>query len=163
MHSNAITYNAERDEIAISVRNFSEIFVIDHSTTTEEAASSMGGRSGKGGDILYRWGNPQSYRKGGEQDRIFYQQHDIRWIPEGHPYAGQFIVYNNGNERPGGEHSSIEIFQPSLNGDGIYVLVDSTFGPSSVSFRYDDLDNGGFYSSIMSSAQPLVNGNILIA
>ena len=58
-HSNAIDYNEELDQILLSVRNFSEIWVIDHSTTTEEAAGHSGGNSGKGGDLLFRWGTPK--------------------------------------------------------------------------------------------------------
>lgn len=55
-HMNALYYNAALDQIVMSVRGNSEIWVIDHSTTTAEAASSSGGKRGKGGDLLYRWG-----------------------------------------------------------------------------------------------------------
>ena len=64
LHTNAIHYNVELDQIALSAKNFSEVWIIDHSTTTEEAASHRGGKSGKGGDLLYRWGNPWSYKSG---------------------------------------------------------------------------------------------------
>ena len=82
-HINSIDYNAEFDQILLSVRSFSEIWVIDHSTTTAEAASHTGGNSGKGGDLLYRWGNPQAYDAGGADDQQLFVQHDAQWIPVG--------------------------------------------------------------------------------
>ena len=60
MHTNAVAYNAELDQIVLSVPRFNEVWVIDHSTTTAEAAGHTGGRWGRGGDLLYRWGNPRS-------------------------------------------------------------------------------------------------------
>ena len=63
-HLNSVSYNPERDEIVLSSRHMNEFYVIDHSTTTEEAAGHTGGNSGKGGDFLYRWGNPQNYDRG---------------------------------------------------------------------------------------------------
>ena len=47
-HVNAVAYNAEFDQIMISVRSFGEFWIIDHSTTTAEAAGHKGGRRGKG-------------------------------------------------------------------------------------------------------------------
>ena len=60
LHTNGIDYNAEYDLIVLSVPRMNELWVIDHSTTTEEALGSTGGRWGKGGDLLWRWGNPRT-------------------------------------------------------------------------------------------------------
>src|SRR5262249_18013735 len=59
-HFNGVAYNPDLDQIAVSVWKFSEFWVIDHGTTTAEAAGHKGGRQGKGGDLLYRWGNPRA-------------------------------------------------------------------------------------------------------
>ena len=50
-----------------------EFYIIDHGTTSEEAA-------GPAGDLLYRWGNPQTYGRGDEEDQVFFQQHDAHWL-----------------------------------------------------------------------------------
>ena len=96
MHTNAIHYNPKLDQIALSAKNFSEIWIIDHSTTTEEAASHRGGKRDKGGDLLYRWGNPWSYKSGTTEDKLLFDQHDVRWIPLGLPGAGHLTAFNNG-------------------------------------------------------------------
>ncbi|MCK5700173.1 MAG: aryl-sulfate sulfotransferase, partial [Cyclobacteriaceae bacterium] len=54
LHVNSIQYNAQLDQIILSTRHLSEIYIIDHSTTTVESASNTGGIYGKGGDLLYR-------------------------------------------------------------------------------------------------------------
>ena len=119
-HVNSIDYNPDLDQVMISVRGFSEVWIIDHSTTTEEAESSTGGNSGKGGDILYRWGNPQAYKMGTKQDQILFQQHDPQWIEQDLPGEGNIIVFNNGPER---EYSTVEEFNvPEQDKKGNYPL-----------------------------------------
>ena len=89
MHTNAIDYHPDLDQIMLSPRNFGELWIIDHSTTPEESAGHTGGNGGKGGDLLYRWGNPRSYRAGTVEDQQLFGQHNTHWIPDGLPGAGQ--------------------------------------------------------------------------
>ncbi len=160
LHANAITYNPELDQIAISYRNTNEIYIIDHSTTTEEAASSTGGNSGKGGDFLYRWGNPQVYERGTPDDQILFGQHDIKWIPPGYVNEGKLSVLNNGYQRPDTSYSSVEIWTPPVDENGNYTIIDdSAFGPSTTDWSYSD--GSSFFSIIQSGADPLPNGNVL--
>jgi hypothetical protein len=51
-HANGITYDPINDWIMISYRSQSEVLLIDHSTTTAEAAGHTGGARNKGGDFL---------------------------------------------------------------------------------------------------------------
>ena len=83
LHCNAVAYDAERDQVLLSVNMFSEVVFIDHATTTAEAAGSSGGRRGRGGDLLYRFGNPRVHRNGGPQDQTLYQHgaHMLRGVP----------------------------------------------------------------------------------
>jgi len=122
LHINSIAYNAERDEVMVSVHNFDEFWVIDHSTTTAEAAGSTGGASGHGGDLLYRWGNPEAYGTGALNDRKLFGQHHATWLPSGHPDAGKIMVFNNGNDRPEGNYSSVDLIDPALDMEGHYKL-----------------------------------------
>ncbi|MBL7931951.1 MAG: aryl-sulfate sulfotransferase, partial [Bacteroidia bacterium] len=106
LHFNAISYNAQLDQIIVNSRNFCEFYVIDHSTSTEEAGSHKGGKYGHGGDILYRWGNPKAYNRGTENDQKFFSQHNAHWIESNDKNPGKIMVFNNGLRRPEGEYSS---------------------------------------------------------
>ena len=117
-----MAYNADLDQIAVSVWTFSEFWIIDHSTTTAEAASHKGGRSGKGGDLLYRWGNPRAYRAGTKADQKLFRQHNAHWIPKGLPGAGHMLVFNNGGDRPGGSYSSVDEIVLPVDAQGRYAL-----------------------------------------
>lgn len=160
LHTNAIDYNPELDQIALSAKNFSEIWVIDHSTTTEEAASHRGGKQGKGGDLLYRWGNPWSYKSGTVEDKMLFDQHDVRWIPPGYPGEGHVMSFNNGKGR---EYSSIIEIEPPIDEDGSYILDDEgRYGPYELAWEYTAENPKDFYSSFISGATRLPNGSTFI-
>ena len=93
-HMNGIDYNPALDQIVVSMHFMNSVFIIDHSTTTAEAAGHTGGNSGKGGDFLYRWGNPASYGASGTAD--FNVVHDAHWVPSDNPnYPSYLAAYNN--------------------------------------------------------------------
>jgi hypothetical protein len=160
MHTNSIDYNEEFDQILISVCYFSEVWVIDHSTTTEEAAGHTGGNSGKGGDLLYRWGNPQAYDAGTSSNQKLFNQHDATWIGEGYPGEGDILVFNNGVNR---HYSTIDEIIPPVNENGEYSLTPgSAYEPTSQSWTYTATPASSFYVSHLGGAQRLSSGNTLI-
>ncbi len=162
-HSNSIAYHAKFDQIMLSVLHFNEIWVIDHSTTTEEAAGHTGGRSGRGGDLLYRWGNPQAYGMGSAEAQQLFAQHDAQWITGGFPGAGHILVFNNGRGRPGGDYSSVVEITPPVDARGRYTRESgAAFGPAKPAWDHVDPDPARFFSGHISGAQRLANGNTLI-
>jgi len=157
---NGFDYNQELDQIALSVRKMSEIVIIDHSTTTAEAAGHTGGNSGKGGDILYRWGNPQNYGRGTTADRKLWFQHNPNWIKYG-PHAGKLIAYNNGLSGP--LFSTAPIINTPVDANGNYTIEDGqSFGPDTPDVEYGNGLGEGFFSGYTSAAKVLPTGNILI-
>ncbi len=161
-HVNSIDYNPQLDQIMLSSRNFSEIWVIDHSTTTEEAAGSTGGSSGMGGDLLYRWGNPSTYQGGTVEDQTLLYQHDAQWIDPGLPGAGNILIFNNGDDtRAEYRYSTaLEIALPLLE-DGTYAREDGIFTAEEIwEYRADPPES--FFAAFVSSVQRLPNGNTLI-
>ncbi len=161
-HSNAVDYNAALDQILISVRNFSEIWIIDHSTTTEEAAGHTGGRYGRGGDLLYRYGNVRAYHPDAPALRQLYVQHDARWIEEGYPGAGNILVFSNGDQTMGSYSSVLEI-APPVDSSGHYRIgANGVYGPETPVWNYTAPDPRDFFAVNISGASRLPNGNTLI-
>ena len=159
MHCNGIDYNADLDQIALSCRSMNEVYILDHSTTTEEAAGRSGGNAGKGGDILYRWGNPQVYRNGLSSDQQLFAQHDVQWIGAGHPDEGKLMMFNNGNGRYPA-YSSVDIIEPPVE-NGTYVIESNgTFGPAEPLWSWNN--DEAMYSAFISGSQALENGNVLV-
>ncbi len=158
-HMNSIDYNPELDQIILSVRGNSELWVIDHSTTTAEAAGHTGGRSGKGGDLLYRWGNPAMY--GAPGDQVLLQQHDAQWIEPGRPGAGNMLIFNNGLSR---DYSSVdEIVPPAPDTNGNYAIaVGQAYEPSALAWTYTATPPTNMYAEAISGCQRQPNGNTLI-
>lgn len=163
LHSNGLAYNEDLDQIMISVHEFSEIWVIDHSTTTAEAASHKGGRSGKGGDLLYRYGNPRAYRAGTRKDQQLFHQHNAHWIPKGHPGEGHVLVFNNGLRRTGGAYSSVDELVLPADKDGRYHLTTGkAYGPDKPAWSYSAPKRIDFMADFISGAHRLPNGNTFI-
>jgi len=154
LHLNGVSYNPILDQITFSSHNLNEVYVVDHSTTTAEAASHSGGNSGKGGDILYRWGNPAAYGATGTQ--ILKVVHDAHWIAEGCPNAGELAGYNN--QGISTSASCGDIFNPPLSGYNYTISLGSAYGPAT----YTKRQASGGYNSNEGSIQQLPNGNTLI-
>jgi hypothetical protein len=162
-HFNAVDYNADLDQIVVSVHAFSEIWIIDHSTTTAEAAGHSGGRSGKGGDLLYRWGNPIAYRAGTKADQTLFAQHNAQWISPGLPGEGHLLVFNNGGRRPDGSYSSVDEIVLPVDEKGRYARKEgAAFAPAKIVWSYSAPKKSDFYSSFISGTHRLPNGNTQI-
>lgn len=104
-HMNSIDYNAALDQVLVSVKNFNEVWIIDHNTTTAEAAGSAG-------DLLYRFGNPSAY--GGTGSQILYGQHDAEWLDD-----ERVILFNNGNPVTR-KYSTVDLYTLPVN-NGSYT------------------------------------------
>ena len=162
-HINSISYNAKFDQILLTSRSLSEVWIIDHSAKTVEAATHEGGRAGKGGDLLYRWGNPKSYRAGKAADQKLFTPHAAHWIPEGLPGEGHVLIFNNAGGRSSRKYSSVDEFALPVDAEGKYPLKPGTaFGPEKLEWSYTAPKKTDLLAEYFSSAQRLPNGNTLI-
>ena len=165
MHSNALDYNAQLDQIMLSVPYFDEIWIIDHTTTTAQAASHSGGMSGSGGDLMFRWGNPVTYQNGDSTNQQLFFQHDAHWVDDFidpfHPLYGKVAVFNN---RVGADFSTANILTPGWDMyDWDYDLSGSTFLPTNFDQTITHpVDPTNLFSTGLSSVQVLPNSNFLI-
>ena len=164
-HINAVSYNAERDQIVLSSAKFDEFWIIDHSISREDAASEQG-------DLLYRWGNRSAYDAGKYEDKALFWQHDVRWMDPERPHSGDIMVFNNGAQRNADgsvNHNEIglgfgnaftEILEISLP-----YQSDGTFDwskPSQITWGYNRDGSKGVFSPFMSSASRTPDGNTLL-
>jgi hypothetical protein len=138
----------------VSSHNLNEWYIIDHSTSTEEAASHTGGFSGKGGDILFRWGNPAAYDATGTA--ILNVTHDAHWIPEGVPNAGRLVGFNN--KGASATKSSVDQIILPQNGYNFDRIAGQAFAPSTYTERHASTG----YTNNMGNSQQLPNGNMLV-
>jgi hypothetical protein len=157
MHTNNVSFNRTLNQLILSVKGFNEVMVIDHGTTTAQAKGTTGGRWGKGGSILYRWGMPSNYGVSGTQ--LLKGQHCGSWIPDtmfgtGLPIPGAFnmVCVDNGNKRV------VEIV-PAGTKNGTYPrTAGAAFGPASTLWTYSVSDVQGNEGTV----QRLPNGNTVI-
>jgi hypothetical protein len=153
-HCNGLDYNPILDQVIISSHNMCEYYIIDHSTTTAEAAGHTGGNGGRGGDFLYRWGNPQVYQASGT--KIFNVVHDAHWVPEGHPNAGRTVGFNN--QGVSTSSSCADEILPPRSDYNYTINLGSAYTPASYLQR-----TAGFgYTSNEGSSEQFPNGNLLV-
>jgi sugar lactone lactonase YvrE len=197
LHCNSLDYNPELGQVVTnSVQG--EFYVIDHDGTfvADDPEESKRLAAGPKGDFLYRFGDPARYAQGDPpsilpdwtQSTTGNKQiggaHDVQWIDEGLPGAGNFLIFNNAQylfERT--PQSYILEINGNLDREGRdtgeYVNPpdagyfrwehpnrDSQKTPRWVSnqivWMYYSRSNQGFFSHIGSGAQRLPNGNTLI-
>ena len=161
IHANSVAYNPVLDQIVISANRFDELWVIDHSTTSAEAAGHTGGNAGRGGDLLYRWGHPLRHDAGTPADRKLFAPHCIAWVPPGSSGAGNILIFNNGSGRG---YSSVDEITPPLEPGGTYTwpAPGSPFAPAALTWTWQAPNPPDFFASFISGAYRLPNGNTVI-
>lgn len=148
-HANGIAYDAEKDIIYLSVNFYSEIWVIDHSTTIEEAASHTGGNFNSGGDLVYRFGNPKAYQNN-NGTRLFHNNHYPNLLKGDD--EGNMLIFSNG-----GDLNQSTVYEIELP-DQLILDISKDNEPKVIwSFTDPEL-----YSPKVSGAEKLPNGNVLI-
>ncbi|WP_158638055.1 Lcl domain-containing protein [Shewanella donghaensis] len=135
-HINSVDYNAETQQILVSVHNFNEYWIINHDALNQ--------------GIVSRVGNPAAYN--GTEEQMLFVQHDAQWIEAGLPGAGNILVFNNGSGRSDGDYSSVDEF----------CGVNTNCTEGEIVSSYSEGVTGEFYASRISGAQRLANGNTLV-
>jgi hypothetical protein len=162
IHLNFVDYNADLDQILITSRHLSEIYIIDHSTTSAEAAGHSGGNSNMGGDFIFRWGNPQVYQQGGPNDQKLFLPHGGQWVTKGYLDEGKIAVFNNGGDGTA-TYSSVHLFEPEFVG-GVYTKTNNAFNPVDFDWSWSGSIMGTLVNEDRKSGmQSLPNGNVIIS
>lgn len=129
---NGVDYNPATDQVVISDRQFSEIYIIDKKTKK----------------LVWRWGNPAAFGAGRDAafvddgDRKLYGPHNSTFLPN-----GNVQIFNNGWMRPLGNYSEVLEINPRTD---------------KVVWKYRSQRPMNFSSPYQSGAQRLPNGNTLI-
>jgi hypothetical protein len=186
VHLNGIDYDPVNDLIVFSSRLFSEFFVIDHSTTTQEAAGHTGGTHGKGGDLLYRWGRPSNWCvavetpetsmvvnrigtrrdttykiviKKSHENNIVNCLHCPNWIPQGYAGAGDVLFFHNNVDASMARLNLSEAMEVKLPAT-LQMAPNTPTTPLLPTWKYHPVDT--MFSASMSSALRMKCGNTLI-
>lgn len=147
MHANGLSYQPESDLIALSINFYNEVWFIDHSTTTAEAKTNQGGQYNKGGDLLYRFGNPKAY--GAETSKIFDFNHHPSFVSG--ESTNHLLIFNNNNAAA--RSKAMEFSLPTIDGS-----TEIGSNPQLV-FEYG---NEEMFFPRVGGAVRLPNGNTLI-
>ena len=144
LHMNSVDYNPERDLVMVSAPRTSEIWVIDHGTTAEEAASSIGGR------------------------------HDARWLLDRPGSGGDITIHNNTaghiSNAPeaiswnlGTRYSSALEVDIPFGADGTIIREPGEPFKGEIRWKYQAYPESTWFAPFLSAVERLPNGNTLIA
>jgi len=152
MHANGLDYDSDKDIIYLSINAYNEIWVIDHSTNMLESASNSGGQFNKGGDLIYRFGNPLAYEN--EQGPKMFDKNHFPNLLEGNVFGkGNMLVYVNGNSTR--QSKVYELILPKT----MSLLPNTNNEPQIVwEFKHPD-----FFAGALGGAVRLPNGNTLFS
>ena len=146
-HANSVVYDPERDAVIISSRHTDQIVAFDH--LDEEGPQS---------DVRWILGAGSTIPLDGEPT---YYQHAVEVNDD-----GSLVVYDNGNSRP--TTSADDPENPPYSRAVIYDVDDSSDDPAdwSATQRWEytstEADGTPAYSSFISDADVLENGNVLV-
>ena len=163
-HLNSIDYNQELDQIILSSPVWDEMWIIDHTTTTVQAAGSTGGFANKGGDLIFRWGNSRTYNKSEVFSQTLFFQHDVQWVNDfirnDHPLKGSILAFNN---QTAIDYSSVNFILPPWDMyEWNYTKTNGAWGPLSYKKTVTHPQKTKLFSPRQSSVQLLPNDNMLI-
>ncbi|NNC99660.1 MAG: hypothetical protein HKN85_05720, partial [Gammaproteobacteria bacterium] len=174
LHVNSIDYNPQTNQILISTMMFGEIWIIERGENSAISASDQGGKYGKGGDILYRWGNPAAYDSAPDSERRITGQHDARWLLDLPSIGGGgILVHNNVGGavdgvigrtmfRLGSRYSEVLELDTKMQSDGFYKKQAGQPHAGELSWVYSADPKNSWYAPFMSGANRLPNGNTLV-
>ena len=149
LNYNAIDVDENLGLIVLSTNNRNEVHVIELFHKTRTAKGSEGGRYKKGGDYLYRFGNPQQYGNFNPADQLTFFTHGVSWIlpnefgwklkqdakasgdDEALARVGSILLFNNrvGAGFPFGQSSINEVKPPEIEAREFIFPVDGIYGP----------------------------------
>jgi hypothetical protein len=112
------------------------------------------------GHIVWRIGPDFSESEALRKIRQIIGQHNAHFIPKGLPGAGDLLVFDNGGASGYGAPTPV-----APNGQGIYARANSRvleINPVTLELVWSYVSPAQFYSSNISGAQRLPNGNTLI-
>ena len=198
LHLNAMDYNSALDQVMFDTVQ-GEVYIVDHGATFVPGLpeQSIALAAGPSGDLVWRFGDPARYQQGDPPSinedwtgsSSGHKQiggiHDIQWIKDGLPGAGNILLFNNAqylHERM--PQSYVYEINPYLDANGNdtgsfvnppdagYYVWESEDPrnthkmPRNVSsqivWMYGSRSGQNFFSHIGSGAQRLPNGNTLI-
>jgi len=175
IHMNALCYNPVLKQIMISSRNLNEIYIIEYTGDKCSTAAHSGGTYGKGGDFLYRWGNPAAYCAGDTSQQQFFGQHSPYWLDPYGPNPNHILINNDGFL---GWYNYESCMNPNQQIATTFDFLDAPYNASTQSYGmapYQACGPSSLLSSIKAptpgttynnefegNVQQLPNGNLLV-